>query len=79
MFKNKALWNEVKDYIFITLGLLLYTFGWTIFLLPYQIVTGGVTGIAAIVFYATKIPIQNTYFIINLVLIIIALKILGWK
>jgi uncharacterized membrane-anchored protein YitT (DUF2179 family) len=63
----------------ITLGLMLYTFGWTMFLLPYQIVTGGVTGIAAIIFYATKIPIQNSYFIINLVLILIALKILGFK
>ena len=49
MFKNKAIANEVKDYLFITLGLLMYTFGWTVFLLPYQIVTGGVTGIAAIV------------------------------
>ena len=43
MFKNKAIANEVKDYLFITLGLLMYTFGWTVFLLPYQIVTGGVT------------------------------------
>ena len=75
----KSLWNEVRDYLMITLGLMLYTFGWTMFLLPYQIVTGGVTGIAAIIFYATKIPIQNSYFIINLVLILIALKILGFK
>ncbi len=79
MFKNKALWNEVRDYLMITLGLMLYTFGWTLFLLPYQIVTGGVTGIAAIIFYATKIPLQNSYLIINLILILIALKILGWK
>lgn len=79
MLNNKALWNEIKDYLYITFGLILYTFGWTVFLLPYQIVTGGVTGIAAIIFYATKIPIQNSYFIINLVLIILALKILGIK
>ena len=45
--------NEIKDYFYITLGLLIYTFGWTIFLLPYQIVTGGVTGIAAVIFYGT--------------------------
>ncbi len=31
----------------------LYTFGWTIFLLPYQIVTGGVTGMAAVIYYGT--------------------------
>ena len=50
---NKIILREVKDYIFITLGLLLFTFGWTVFLLPNHIVTGGVAGVSAIIFYAT--------------------------
>lgn len=79
MIKNIKIWNEVKDYLLITFGLFLYAFGWTVFLLPYQIVTGGVTGVAAIVFYATKIPIVYTYFAINVCLLVIALKILGFK
>ncbi|MDD6746000.1 MAG: YitT family protein [Bacteroidales bacterium] len=70
---------EVKDYVYITLGLLLYTFSFTLFLLPYQIVTGGISGIGAIVFYSTGFPVQYTFFIINAVLIVMALKILGWK
>jgi uncharacterized membrane-anchored protein YitT (DUF2179 family) len=78
-FDYKTIWNEVKDYVYITIGLMLYTFGWTVFLLPYQIVTGGVTGISAIIFYATKIPIEYSYFLINVVLLIGALKILGMK
>ncbi len=82
--EKKQIINEAKDYIFITLGLLLYTVGWTFFLLPYEIVTGGVTGISAIIFYATNggghgIPIMYTYFIINAILLVLALKILGWK
>ena len=64
--------NEFKDYFYITLGLLLYTFGWTVFLLPYEIVTGGVTGIAAIIFYGTGIPIFISYFIINFLLLLVA-------
>lgn len=48
-------------------------------MLPYQIVTGGVTGIAAIVFYATGLHISLTYFVINFALLIAALKILGLK
>ena len=81
---QKMIWNEFKDYFYITLGLLLYTFGWTFFLVPYEIVTGGVTGMAAIVFYATNggghgIPIMYTYFLINFILLVIALKIMGWK
>lgn len=71
--------NEIKDLVFITLGLLLYTFGWTVFLLPYNIVTGGVTGMAAIVYYATSIRISYTYFFINVALLLVALKILGFR
>ena len=76
---HQIIWREVKDYIFITLGLLLYTFGWTVFLLPYEIVTGGVTGLSAIIFYATRFPIQDSYLFINIALLVVALKILGWK
>lgn len=79
MMSNKKIWNEVRDYVFITFGLVLYTFGFTVFLLPYQIVTGGIAGIGAIVFYASEFPVQYTFFIINAVLIIAALKELGWK
>lgn len=58
---------------------MLYTLGWTVFLLPYQIVTGGVTGISAIIFYVTKIHIEYSYFAINACLLLIALKMLGIK
>ena len=77
--KNQLIWKEVEDYVLITLGLMLYAFAFTIFLMPYKIVTGGVTGTAAIVFYATKIPIQDTYMVINGLLLVVALKILGLK
>ena len=73
------LWREVKDYLAITLGVVIYSLGWTCFLLPYQITTGAVTGIAAIIFYATGVPIQVSYFSINAVLLVFALKILGFK
>ena len=76
---HKLIIKEVEDYVFITLGLLLYTFGFTVFLLPNEIVTGGVSGIGAIVFYATRIPISYTYFLINALLLVVGLKILGWR
>ena len=76
---HKLIIKEVEDYVFITLGLILYAFGFTVFLMPYEIVTGGVAGISAIVFYATSFPLEYTYFGINVVLGIIALRILGWK
>ena len=76
---HRIIYNEAKDYVGITLGLLLYASAFTIFLLPYEIVTGGVTGMSAIIFYATGFKIENTYMIINLALLVVALKILGWK
>ena len=72
-------WTEFKDYLFITFGLILYSFGFTFFLMPYEIVTGGVAGIAAIVYYATSFPNSYTYFLVNAALLIMGLKILGWK
>ena len=71
--------NELKDYLMIALGLLLYGIGWTIFLLPNDITTGGVPGIASIVFFATGFPVQYTYFAINFVLLLLSIKVLGWK
>ena len=76
---HKLILKEVQDYVIITLGLFLYAFGFTVFLMPYEIVTGGVTGISAIVFYSTKFPLEYTYFGINVVLGLVALRILGLK
>ena len=71
--------REIKDYLAITFGLVCYSFGWVAFMLPYQISTGGVTGISALIYYMTGIEIQVSYFFINVVLMAFALKILGPK
>ena len=71
--------RELKDYVMITLGLISYSLAWAAFLIPYQITTGGTTGIGAIIYYATGFPIQWSYFIINAVLMTFAIKILGPK
>ena len=76
---HKIILNEARDYFFIALGLLLYTIAFTVFLMPYQIVAGGVTGLSAIIYYATGFHIENTYIIINGILLVVALKILGVK
>ena len=69
----------IKDYMVIIFGLLLYALGWVGFLLPNEITTGGVTGIAALIYYGTKIPVSASYFTINVVLLLAAIKILGLK
>lgn len=76
---NRKVWTLTVDYLLITIGLALYAFGWGFFLLPYKMVSGGVTGVAALVFYATGLQISYTYFVINFVLLIVALKVLGLR
>lgn len=73
--------SEVKNYSMITLGLLIYAFAWNFFMSPFELVAGGITGVGAIVQYSTKgaIPMQYTYFAINVVLLIIAIWQLGLK
>lgn len=78
MLKSK-MGREIKDYVAITTGLACYAFGWVTFMLPYQISTGGVPGISALIYYVTGIEIQVSYFVINIIFMAFALKILGPK
>lgn len=73
------LFQEFRDYLMITFGLLCYTTGFVCFQLPYHITTGGVAGLGAVIFYATGFPPQYTYLIINIFLLVAAIKILGFK
>ena len=76
---SQLILREAKDYIMIMIGMISYGIGWTVFLLPNDITTGGVPGIASIIYWATNIPVQYTYFTFNALLLLLALKILGFK
>ena len=74
------LWRECRDYVMITIAMLSYCIGWSVFLLPNTITTGGVAGISSILEWSPlHIPAQVSYFFINACLLLVALKILGWK
>lgn len=78
---SKLLKNSIgtiaKEYALITLGVVSYALGWTIFLLPNNLIGGGVSGFASILFYATGIPMGVTYFVLNILLLVIGTKVLG--
>ena len=71
------IFHELKDYALITAGVILYAMGVTVFMLPYNLTTGGVAGISSIIYYVTGIEVQVTYVIINAILLVIAIKELG--
>lgn len=79
MFQYKTILTVLKEYLLMTVGLMSYVLGWLIFLVPNNLIGGGVTGFASIVQYATHgvVKIGLTYFVINAVLLISAVVILG--
>ena len=48
---NNKIYFAVQDYLMILLGTLLYGFGFNAFILSNEIVTGGVSGICALIFF----------------------------
>ena len=76
---RKSVLTTIKEWVLITLGILIYTAGWSIFLTPNNLVGGGVSGISAIIQYATGIKMGFTYLVINAILLIISIFIIGPK
>lgn len=76
---KKGRWSELQDYLMVALGTAFYCIGVTLFMLPYKLTTGGVAGIASIIFYATGLEVQVSYLTINFVFLIFGVKILGWR
>lgn len=76
--------HEIRAYIIISIGLLMYAFAWTALLIPAKMVGGGTGGIGTIVYYATSdaagqggIPVGVTYLVANIILLIFGFWILG--
>ncbi|HOO33908.1 MAG TPA: YitT family protein [Thermotogota bacterium] len=69
--------RKVSEYIWITLGLILYSIGYMFFWSPYQIVAGGITGLSLIIRDSTGIPFAISNNVINIALLVIGIKMLG--
>ena len=76
---KKSFWTVVKEWALVTLGILIYVTGWALFLMPNNLVGGGVSGISSMIQYATDGAIQMgySYFVLNAILIILAVVVIG--
>lgn len=68
--------GNMKDFMFIVFGILSYAVGYTAFILPERVVMGGVSGLSALIYYATNIPAGISIFVLNITLLIIAFSAL---
>jgi uncharacterized membrane-anchored protein YitT (DUF2179 family) len=73
------IYHPIRDYIFIVIGTLLYGFGFNGFILSNEIIPGGLTGLCSLLFFATKIPVSLSYAAVNIILLMLAYKILGLR
>ena len=76
--------HEVRAYLMISIGLLMYAFAWTALLIPAKMVGGGTGGLGTIIYYATSdaagqggIPVGVTYLVANIILLIFGFWIIG--
>ena len=76
MDKKKILLG-IFDYIVITIGTLLFVMAWTSFLLPNNMIDGGMTGASALLSMVTGVSVDIWYFGINIGLLILAWFVLG--
>ena len=77
MLRNINYFKLFREYLFMTIGLLIYVFGWVAFIIPFGFPGGGIAGLSSILFYGLQIPISYSYFIMNTILFIIGFAILG--
>jgi len=69
--------KEIRSYVIITLSLVIGALGWGAFIIPSEIVGGGVVGIASVVYYIFNISVGPVNLAVNAVLVLIAIQILG--
>jgi len=69
--------KKIRNYAIMFFGLSLNAFGWTGFLLPHKIVGGGVNGIGIMVNEVTGFPVGLFYLVVNIFLILWAIKAIG--
>ena len=73
------IYHPIRDYIFIVVGTLLYGFGFNGFILSNEIVPGGLTGLCSLLYFTTGIPVSLSVAAVNILLLVVAYKVLGFR
>ena len=77
IIQQRQLKQMAKDYVFIFVGICLYSVGYCAFLLPEKIVMGGVTGISTLFYYSLGWNPAIMLWVINVLLLAIAFRFIS--
>ena len=69
--------RHIVRYAQIVLGALLTSLGYNLFLIPAHLLTGGISGIAIVIYYLTGLPIGAQNFVYNLPILYLAYRVFG--
>lgn len=69
--------RHIVRYAQIVLGALLTSLGYNLFLIPAHLLTGGISGIAIVIYYLTGLPVGAQNFVYNLPILYLAYRMFG--
>lgn len=75
--KYKKIYSNISKGLFIILGAVLYSVGLEIFLIPNNIIDGGVVGISIVISHFTKIPLGLLTLLLNIPFFVIGYRHIG--
>lgn len=76
---KKNLLNEIRRYFFMVIGCFCYSLSLQMFLIPNEIVGGGVSGAASLINILTGLPAGLFIVLINLPILVFGFRLMGWK
>ena len=78
-YSYNKLFTNAKDYVMMVIFLAIGEFGFTAFILPHEVIMGGLNGVGSLVYFATNkvVPVAVTQYACNLILLSIAYKVVG--
>lgn len=81
---SDSVFRSVKEYVLMSLGMLLYSFAWIGCIIPAQGIGGGATGLSTVICHALtqldiSVQIGTMAFLINGILLVVGGFIVGWN
>ena len=78
-FQKKEFKRNLANFALVLLGSVVMAVGYSLFLIPHHFVPGGVSGIAMIINYFTRMPLGTLIMVLNIPVFIVCIKIMGRK
>lgn len=79
------MWNVVREYVLMTVGLVVYSLGWIACIKPMEVAAGGGTGFSMIVshtvgeWWGVDVRVGTVFLALNIVLLVVSGLTVGWN